>query len=185
MRSTLRPSLAVIALLSACTSGPDPGIGDRPPTARAPSATMPPGTSASPTASSPRQCRDRHLSLKPRWGAAAGSYGGTWYFTNSSRRPCLLWTGLRALLVDERGDVLLRSTRSSSGSRRIVLDSGERASAVVLWSNWCKRYQGRFRVRIVLPQDNGALLTDVPGSAGCTTKGHGSRLSLSDVRRAD
>jgi Protein of unknown function (DUF4232) len=116
--------------------------------------------------------------MVPRWGAALGSYGGSWRFVNTGSAACTLLSRPRAELVDGEGQVLLHSAGPPSHPHA-YLRPGETAEAIVLWSNWCRPNQGPFRLRIILRGNAGVLTTDVPGVAGCVGPAEaGSTLSV-------
>jgi hypothetical protein len=133
-----------------------------------------------------RICRSSDLRLTPRWGAALGSYGGTWKFVNASATACRLDKGLSARVIEPKGKVVVRGMPNrTSGPPTLALQPHEIATAVVLWGNWCGPRSGTFRIEIVLPNAGGTLSTRAPGWATCTGPASTpSRISVSDVRRA-
>ncbi|MPZ92660.1 MAG: DUF4232 domain-containing protein [Actinobacteria bacterium] len=134
-------------------------------------------TEVTPVGPSPRYedppCRPQDLDLLPRWSEAASQYGGAWRFVNVGEEACVLDGSPRGELVDESGRVLLRSDRNTPSSGSIVVNAGESAEATVLWSNWCRRGQGPFHIRILLPQ-GGSLEAEAPGSASCSAPSRAS-----------
>jgi hypothetical protein len=131
-----------------------------------------------------RACRSSDLRLKPQWGAALGSFGGTWRFVNLGAAASRLDKGLGARVVGPKGNVVVRGKPNrTSGPPTVVLQPHEVATAVVLWSNWCGPRKGTFRVQLVLPNSGGVLSTRAPGPATCTGPASTrSKISVSDVR---
>jgi hypothetical protein len=107
-----------------------------------------------------------------------GSYGGSWQFMNTGSSACILLSRPRAELLDAEGRVLLRSAGPPSHPH-VYLRPGDSAEAIVLWSNWCRPYEGPFRIRIILRGNAGVLTTEVRGVAGCVGPAEaGSTLSV-------
>jgi hypothetical protein len=126
------------------------------------------GTTCLPTHGSRaiQSCRAEHMRMQPRWGAAAGSYGGSWQFTNTGGEKCFFSRAPNAELLDKNGRVLLTSDPRDE-TQLVILDRGSTAESIILWSNWCRDLLTNLKIRIVLPNNGGDLTTDAPGVPSC------------------
>jgi hypothetical protein len=148
------------------------------------------GSSSSPktqAAAHPREgrpCQASDLSVKPRWGIALGSSGGTWRLTKTSAGSCKLDKRLRADVIGPNGALVVKGEpNTTSGPKSVELHSGEAALFEVLWGNWCGPRAGTFRVELVLPGGGGTLSTRAPAPATCTRPSPTpSTISVSGVR---
>jgi hypothetical protein len=123
--------------------------------------------------------------ILPRWGAALGSYGGSWRFVNAGSTICSLRSPARAVLRDWKGAALLRSPPFPGSFEPVVLLPGRMAEAIVLWSNWCSD-ETELQIRIALPDDGGVLTVVPPGTAGCTGPASaGSTLSVEPFTKSE
>jgi len=139
-----------------------------------------PSTSESPSNVTEPPCKADQILILPRWGAAAGSYGGTWQFANISETTCAFRSPAHAVLRARTGAPLLRSEPWPEPTEPVVVVPGGIVEAIVLWGNWCSD-EANVVMRIGLPDDGGSLTIVPPGTAPCSGPGQDSSDSSLSV----
>ena len=173
---------AMLLLGGSCVEQQDPPRTESSEATAASNRAKAPNSEGSRSPSTRRRCNARNLRLIPRWGAALGSFGGTWLVLNEDPWLCRLEGRLRARVTGPSGRVL---AADMTESRAVVLDRFEFAEAIVLWSNWCGERRGPFSVEISLPHHRGVLKARAPGPATCTgAKAAGTTFSLEGLSGA-
>ncbi|MGH2963981.1 MAG: DUF4232 domain-containing protein [Solirubrobacterales bacterium] len=129
-------------------------------------------------------CHARDFEVSQSQGAGLGTTYLGLKLRNVTSATCLLDRALRAQLIGPGGGVLLASKRNPSTVRSLTLAPNEVALVTIGWSNWCRRTDGPFRTRVVLPTGGGNLLTKSFGPASCVgPASEPSKLFISGMER--
>lgn len=110
-------------------------------------------------------CRAGNLRATAGWQGATGSMAGPVTLTNTSKQACILLGPLRVRLEDAAGRTLAFSEPAPAAKQAeqdVLLAPGEKASALLHWSNWCGPRPGGMGLRVILLERLGQLVATAP-----------------------